>query len=85
MGSLTILHPLEDLISSLLPNGQHNIWPALLLFIDARQFSHFFALSRAEEWMVSLTHLHSEPICHGQRGDIEKIGREQLTHSHEQM
>ena len=59
MGSLTILHPLEDLISSLLPNGQHNIWPALLLFIDARQFSHFFALSRAEEWMVSLTHLHS--------------------------
>ena len=59
MDSLTILHPLEDLISSLLPNGQHNIWPALLLFTDARQFSHFFALSRAEEWMVSLTHLHS--------------------------
>ena len=49
MGSLTILHPLEDLISSLLPNGQLNIWTALPLFVDARQFSHVFVLSRAEE------------------------------------
>ena len=49
MGSLTILHPLEDLMSSLLPKLQLNLWTALLLFIDARQFSHVFVLSRAEE------------------------------------